>query len=295
MRNIKGWRFDLPLVKRIDKVASNSAFGATWNKHDGMEIHFVIKGSLSWEMQKDGTLASAPGGSFVIIPANSLHRLRGGSGTPSLRIGMIMNPHQIAEPESPSPFSNEDAMRIISKLSLNVLKTTRISRHLESRLKDVADAMDAFDPDNADSKLTLRLAASALLLETAKCLDNEDPLPRDTNIIAEIRKWIDRHACEHIPSERLINLSGYGRSRFFTLFMSETGMTPNDYIVRLRIQRAKELLVHDRQSGTREIARRCGFGTPSSFAATFRKYTRMTPLEFRKQNLPKGRTRQFPQ
>lgn len=288
MTNIKGWRFSLPLVKRVDKVASNSAFGATWNKHDGMEIHFVIKGSLIWEMQKDRTLASAPGGSFVIIPANSLHRLRGGSGTPSLRIGIIMNPCQIADPESLSPFSEEDAARIITKLSSCALKTTRISKRLEFYLKDIARAMDDFDPDNEDSKLALRLAIAALLLETTKCLDAEESLPRDSNIIAEIRKWIDRHACEHIPSERLINLSGYGRSRFFSLFMSEIGMTPNDYIVRLRIQRAKELLVHDHQTGTREIALRCGFGTPSSFAATFRKYTRMTPLEFRKRSLSKG-------
>lgn len=70
------------------------------------------------------------------------------------------------------------------------------------------------------------------------------------------------------------------RARMFHLFKDTTGMTPNDYLQRLRVERAKSALATTPQSVT-DIALGCGFSSSQYFSTVFRKYTGSTPSEFR--------------
>lgn len=62
-----------------------------------------------------------------------------------------------------------------------------------------------------------------------------------------------------------------------------TGDTPQRYIMRLRIRKAKELLENEPSASLADIAFRCGFEEPSSFSRTFKKFTEMTPTQYSKQ------------
>ena len=53
-----------------------------------------------------------------------------------------------------------------------------------------------------------------------------------------VRTKTAAHFAEKISAPQLVKLSGYGRSRFFSLFLADTGMTPNDCLVRVRIEKA---------------------------------------------------------
>ena len=46
-------------------------------------------------------------------------------------------------------------------------------------------------------------------------------MPHDNRLIDNIRKWIDQHLTEDIPSDHLVTMSGYGRSRFIALFRKQ--------------------------------------------------------------------------
>ncbi len=75
------------------------------------------------------------------------------------------------------------------------------------------------------------------------------------------------------------NLSIY----YFTRsFKKETGYTPYEYIIKLRINHAKKLLKSTNYS-IKEIAKDIGFGSESNFIHTFRTHTHITPVEFRRQ------------
>ncbi|TIP78113.1 MAG: helix-turn-helix transcriptional regulator, partial [Mesorhizobium sp.] len=80
----------------------------------------------------------------------------------------------------------------------------------------------------------------------------------------------------------LAALAGLGRFHFCTAFRQATGSTPHAWLVKLRIQRARQLLSHPELPVT-EIALAVGYETPSSFAAAFRKITGVTPSAFRHQ------------
>lgn len=94
---------------------------------------------------------------------------------------------------------------------------------------------------------------------------------------------MDRRAFRReITVPRLVKLSGYGRSRFFSLFVTDTGMTPNDYLVRIRIEKAKKALSQPSHEGSMlDLAVSCGFNSAAVFASTFRKHVGVSPREFR--------------
>jgi len=70
---------------------------------------------------------------------------------------------------------------------------------------------------------------------------------------------------------------------FSLIFKKQTGETFSDYLIRLRIDKARELI---RQSNLRffEISTMVGYENVSHFNVIFKKYTGLTPSQYRKQN-----------
>ena len=102
--------------------------------------------------------------------------------------------------------------------------------------------------------------------------------------MANVVSWVRAHHAENIPVSRLVAHTGYSRARLFTLFKEHTGLSPNDYLMRLRIGESKKLLSDGTQS-VREIALECGFQDDKYFCRLFKRQTGMTPLAFRRKNL----------
>ena len=74
---------------------------------------------------------------------------------------------------------------------------------------------------------------------------------------------------------------GFSRARVFELFTAETGLAPHHYLVRLRLEKATELLQNTRLSIT-EIALATGFASGEQLSRVFRTYRGETPSECRK-------------
>lgn len=280
MKHLKGVRFGFPAVKRLGVIDDRVTHLVRWNSHSGCEIHFVLKGSFAWEfMGREGSV-TVPGGSLVVVPPRMKHRAAGETGTPSMRIGVICEPPSAKSAEG-TAFSADDMKRIFSRINKYALTLRAISAQLSRALTAVRDEVNTFSPEDSDGHLRLKILCELLLIETARALEKDDVLSRDGDVIPQIREWICSHLSEAISTADLIRRSGYGRSRFFSLFLSETGMTPNDYVVRQRIKLAKRLIRETDGVTLIDIARRCGFQSAPVFSSTFRKHVGMTPSEFR--------------
>ena len=75
---------------------------------------------------------------------------------------------------------------------------------------------------------------------------------------------------------------GLKATQFRRLFREQTGLSPVEYLTRLRVHRAQELL-RDTNTSMTDIAHQLGFTTSQYFATTFRRTCGFTPRGYRQQ------------
>jgi AraC-like DNA-binding protein len=95
-------------------------------------------------------------------------------------------------------------------------------------------------------------------------------------------RYIHTHLRYELTVESLAAMEFLGVSRYRDIFRSVTGVSPLDYITRLRIERAKDLLSQN-GSSVAEVAEAVGYTNRNYFQRLFKKYTGKTPGEFRKK------------
>jgi AraC family transcriptional regulator len=101
-------------------------------------------------------------------------------------------------------------------------------------------------------------------------------------------RWVVEHLHAHLAEDislaRLAALVGLSANHFCTAFKSSMGEPPHRYLVRLRIERAKELLVAQRTPIT-EVALAVGFGSSAHFSTVFRKHVGVAPTVWRRERM----------
>ncbi len=96
-------------------------------------------------------------------------------------------------------------------------------------------------------------------------------------------EYIQNNYTNVIELSYLAEMSGITREHLCRIFKQYTGMRPFEYITKMRLQKAKELLVLEREMSIAEIAKKAGFQSSSYFSAVFRKHIGCTAEEYRKR------------
>jgi AraC family transcriptional regulator len=98
--------------------------------------------------------------------------------------------------------------------------------------------------------------------------------------LALVLDLIESDLSEDLSLKALASAAGLSEYHFLRLFKQSTGLTPHQYVISQRIERAKELLQKTQMTIT-EIAYLLGFSTPAHFTHHFRRKTGITPREMR--------------
>lgn len=107
--------------------------------------------------------------------------------------------------------------------------------------------------------------------------------PREAGAFSRVLDYIDlKLECDLSVSE-LAALAGLGRPEFSAEFRRRFGIPPKQYISTRRLSRAKMLLLRT-PAPVKEIAAEAGYPNELFFYRIFRKYTGMTPGEYRRRN-----------
>ena len=77
---------------------------------------------------------------------------------------------------------------------------------------------------------------------------------------------------------------GYNPDYLRRSFKKHASLSPLSYLNKLRIEKAKELLLHERFLSVDEVASRCGFNDSFYFSTSFKRQVGVSPLAFRKSN-----------
>lgn len=102
----------------------------------------------------------------------------------------------------------------------------------------------------------------------------------ESNLISSIKHYIQNNINGELSLLRISESVNYNPSYVSRKFRQATGMTLFDYITRVRISRAKELL-RSTDEPVQKIAARVGFDSSQYFSTVFKKYVGISPNEFR--------------
>jgi AraC family transcriptional regulator, arabinose operon regulatory protein len=108
--------------------------------------------------------------------------------------------------------------------------------------------------------------------------------------VAECIEFMKQHLSEVISLDRLAAIANLSPSRFSAIFRKETGYAPVEYLVRLRMERARQLL-DTTDLAVKEICSEAGYNDPFYFSRAFRSVVGLSPSEYRdreKAGLPES-------
>ena len=96
--------------------------------------------------------------------------------------------------------------------------------------------------------------------------------------------YIEEHLNQTISIFELAKMCLVSETKYRMDFKARTGMSPKNYILNLKMSKAKQMLASGEISVS-EVCDRLNFYDTAYFIKTFKKYTGMTPLQYKKQRL----------
>jgi two-component system, response regulator YesN len=120
------------------------------------------------------------------------------------------------------------------------------------------------------------------LIQLAALIIEKVRLARFSNkkLIDSIRHYLDQHYASEISLTTLSTLFHINSAHLSETFKNHVGQNFSDYLVNLRMEKAKVLL-KDKQLKIIDVANLVGFSNSGYFSTVFKKYFGQTPVEFR--------------
>lgn len=261
----------------ISFLETKKAVMTDWHTHETTEMLFCIKGETRYEFRQHPPVTLCAG-SYLVIPAGTEHRVSNAIDEPGKRIGLNLR-HICTVKRRFAVFEKGDYAIFRRKLESESLTTRTCAPDMKRAITELERLLRIQRLSSAEYGYMRILCCSMLYAAILPPSPKSTPQAR---IVDEAVTWLEAHYSERVSVDRLTAFMGYSRARLFTLFRAHTGLSPNDYLQRFRIRKAKELLVTS-SANVLEIATSCGFPDGRYFSRIFKQHTGNTPLGYRNQ------------
>ena len=279
---ISGKEIDLPLVCTLGSIRAQSAKRLAWHSHENVELIFLLGGASRYEFSGAGQIALS-GGQFLLVPAKTLHRGGQDMRMPSVLCGIVLEAFSQKALRN-SVFTGSDVTCFQRSFGVDLPRVETMNGALLALAKGLAQEVRTFknEPGESLAKARIRSMVCLSLIEAVSIMDASRPRAA-TGMVAAAEGFLRKNHADSVKMDDLAAYLGLSRARMFEVFKAETGLSPNDYLQRHRVECTKQMLTGTPRSIT-EIALESGFGSSQYFSRVFRKYCGMTPMEFRSRS-----------
>jgi AraC family transcriptional regulator len=240
--------------------------------HRAIDLEFFLEGGLQTVSYQERDFAN---GCIEFVPADlplALHSHTSGEGMELIQCHL--EPTFLAQIAHESV--NPDRVELVMASKTVDLLLCQLALALKSSLEEdgVGSRLYADSMATAMSAHLLRYYAT----RNHRFTEYEDGLSQQK--LRQALDYIQAHLSENLSLSEIADKLGMSQYYFCHLFKRSTGMSPHQYLIRQRVERAKHLLRQTELTIT-SIALKCGFANQSHFAKSFRQYTGLNPKEFR--------------
>lgn len=273
----------IPVIVKSIKRFHDTSWHMEPNIHEFFEMVYIKKGNAVFEIS--GTSVEIGPNNIIIIKPRQYHKFevksQAGCEFIVLNFGFENKfDNQFAE------VSLEDFLNFVNKkewgrfISLKVSHKNEIINLLNRILKERENPEIGSEFLNYLLVLELFVLISrALKMEWENSIKNKSPKLKE--LIQAAVNYINNNYERDISLTDISKYVFLSTSYFTRAFKEEMGVSPINYLLNVRVERAKELL-RETDAKISDIALSVGFSNQQRFNDIFKKYTQKTPLQYRK-------------
>lgn len=273
----------LPVIVKTIERFHDINWSMEPNRHEFYEMVYMKKGSAVFEIA--GRAVPLGPNDMVIIKPRQTHKFIVKSETCEFIVLSFKFENKINGEYSDVPL--EDFLNFVTSretgpfIALKVSQKNEIIQLMNRILKERESAEPGSEFLNYLLVLELFVLLSrALKMEWENSIKNKSPKLKE--LIGIAIHYIHNNFERDISLHDIARFVFLSPSYFTRAFKEETGMSPISYLLKVRIDRAKELLA-DTGLKISDIALNVGFSNQQRFNEMFKKYTGLTPLQYRKK------------
>jgi two-component system response regulator YesN len=103
-------------------------------------------------------------------------------------------------------------------------------------------------------------------------------------IVAHMEEYFQNNFTSAISYKMFYDLFGFNETYLSHVFKQQRGITPNKYVTKLRIEKAKEMILLQPDKHLKKIAAQVGYDDAFYFSRVFKEMTGISPSEFIKHS-----------
>jgi len=153
----------------------------------------------------------------------------------------------------------------------------------EAILHTVDHLMRLFSENNEHRDLFISMSTKELIIRILQSKARRAFLNnfyKRENRMTHVATYIKENIFNPISIQDLSQEAHMSRSNFFNLFKHTFGITPNEYIIRQKIEKAKAIISSSSHQSITQIAYQLGYSDSSYFSKQFKRVTGYTPRQY---------------
>ncbi|MGC2236959.1 MAG: AraC family transcriptional regulator [Pyrinomonadaceae bacterium] len=243
------------------------------------KINIALSGNLTTEKTSTGgrlIVTRGGAGNLCITPSG---QSMGAFWNKTLEnLGFLLEPDFVAQTAAENRFSSNFEFTEVYKTEDALIQQIGLTLLEEAKSETPAGRLYA---DSLIQTLTLHLLKN---YTTANAASENIHGGLSGYKLRRVKEFIDANLEEDLSLAEIAAVADLSQYHFARAFRKSTGLTPQQYVMRQRIERAKELLAKD-DLPIVEISLRTGFKNQSHFTTLFHKFTKLTPKMWRELKL----------
>ena len=238
------------------------------HSHPHFELYFLSKGSRTFFLSNALYKLQAP--AFVVVPPHVMHKTEGGAFE-RYNVNVSLN------------YLNDFEKETLEKKALSIMKPKPKE---EAELLHILHLLNTVDRRQKHGENTLNTLFSYFIF-TINQLEGSTQTPHTETknsippLILKVIDHINEHYNQKQTLDELAKCFFVSRSTLIYNFKKYTNCSLIDFLLNVRLTKAKELLLNTKKS-IGEISELCGFCSANYFGLIFKKKENLSPANFRK-------------